>query len=831
MKKTTILLLILLSNLAFAQRKLPYPIVLVHGWSAKAETWDDFTTYLSTQAELSICPKPLKFNLNFDNDVSKSIIPNDIANEDLSNLGNHDVYLIDFKWNATETSNQGAATKQGYALNLAINEIIKQSKCQRVMILGHSMGGLAARELVQNPVYENIEDKVAKIVTIGTPHQGSNFASLDINLMKSLGKDIRSEAVRDLRTSYTNDKSGVYLFGGIENTQQIQLGTSSYYNVDVNCNGLVGETITGLNQRGLKTIIDYACIIGKSSGNGDGIVSEISQNLKLLYPTATIETFDFDCSKKGTSLYCHTAEPQMAFTEMLQGLDETKIALAPMIVGEPMSGFFTKQSNGNLTDTDDFNIFVPSKGYLNINANFANGVNAIVKLKNCNAPFTFESPSVNLNNNNNTSIEVPGAGCYTVSISGNSLGSWSKYNINTSVSQTAQVAIPCSVPSSVTITSSNNNFCIGTRGGFSTLTAPAGFDSYRWKKDEQYIENATNSEILVAESGNYKVEVAKCNSLIISNNIIIVAYSKPEAPKITTEVLPDKYVLRTNSTTFNQWQYIDLKSTSIIPIDIQGETKASFEVKNEGVYTLRTGPNGCTSSASAITIKVEKPNIKAGKTDICEGDSTIIQADQNFSRYSWIIGKDTLSTTNSRYVVKKNQSVSFIAYRGNMKSPKSDSVAVKVNPLPSVPTLSITDVGIISSVVNGNQWYENNVALPNETNQILKKYGGSNSYYVVVGEGACTSKSSVLAITATELESITRIKVYPNPTTDYITVDLPTQDTYVLRVIDTNGKVLIEKQSSDQKQIKIDLSDLHSALYFVNLSSKKHIFNAKIARQ
>ena len=60
------------------------------------------------------------------------------------------------------------AAKQGYALSIAVPQIVKQANCERVVLLGHSMGGLAAREYLQNPNYSyNAQSSVSKIVTIG----------------------------------------------------------------------------------------------------------------------------------------------------------------------------------------------------------------------------------------------------------------------------------------------------------------------------------------------------------------------------------------------------------------------------------------------------------------------------------------------------------------------------------------------------------------------------------------------------------------------------------------------------------------------------------------
>ena len=55
--------------------------------------------------------------------------------------------------------------------------IIKEKKFNKVILVGHSMGGLAAREYIQNSMHWLTGNhRVAKLVTSGTPHQGSNYS-------------------------------------------------------------------------------------------------------------------------------------------------------------------------------------------------------------------------------------------------------------------------------------------------------------------------------------------------------------------------------------------------------------------------------------------------------------------------------------------------------------------------------------------------------------------------------------------------------------------------------------------------------------------------------
>lgn len=161
-------------------------------------------------------------------------------------------------------SNQAAIYKQGKALKTMITLVLSLENTDKVILIGHSMGGLSIREYLQRTddgttgtphtwwvdPNDSIGHKVAKVVTTGTPHGGSNY----LNLLQSLIPDPNSEAIRDLRYKYLSYLSeppdpstdnGVYLFGGTETFNDMH--TQGFYNYDINCDGDEIDQIYGIN--------------------------------------------------------------------------------------------------------------------------------------------------------------------------------------------------------------------------------------------------------------------------------------------------------------------------------------------------------------------------------------------------------------------------------------------------------------------------------------------------------------------------------------------------------------------------------------------------------
>ena len=223
---------------------LPYPIIFIHGLNSNASIWDTLTNFMDAKYGFNFGGR-FDFCLNFDDD-------NTIANTNFWPTPGADIALYTNPANTSEIvvgdyyylnfgvgsdgsvfptsfnpyyvlSEQAAIVKQGYALKWAISYVLQKTGKDKVILMGHSMGGLASREYLQNSILWQPDGKnhVAKLATTGTPHGGSNASMSElIDLLP--GIDDQSDAVRDLKTSYYySDEPGVFLFGGIESNSEV----------------------------------------------------------------------------------------------------------------------------------------------------------------------------------------------------------------------------------------------------------------------------------------------------------------------------------------------------------------------------------------------------------------------------------------------------------------------------------------------------------------------------------------------------------------------------------------------------------------------------------
>ncbi|EKT4552028.1 alpha/beta fold hydrolase [Flavobacterium psychrophilum] len=323
--------------------KLPYPIIFIHGLNSNSETWNLTSNYFDAQYAYTFGGR-FDFCLNADSNNSianKKFYPTpgaDIAAFETTIIANADYYYVNFNVNpngsigTTTLSNQAAIAKQGIAIKKVIERVLALTGKDKVMLVGHSMGGLASREYIQNPSNWQADGRhhVAKLLTAGTPNGGSNASD---NILAGLvGTDVSSEAIRDLKSAYYYSGEGShFLFGGSEIQNSTSMSDNSYspnfYNVDINCNGILGEKIIGLNQKPIDNLIDFSNIIGRiTNGIGtnlstDGIVAEPSSKLNQYYPSLTYPAKVFYFNSRYDLIENHTELPSKYY-ELMQGLDE-----------------------------------------------------------------------------------------------------------------------------------------------------------------------------------------------------------------------------------------------------------------------------------------------------------------------------------------------------------------------------------------------------------------------------------------------------------------------------------------------------------------------------
>jgi len=256
------------------------------------------------------------------------------------------------------------------------------------------------------------------------------------------------------------------------------------------------------------------------------------------------------------------------------------------------------------------------------------------------------------------------------------------------------------------------------------------------------------------------------------------------------------------------------------------EIKAAIaSTAKQDIYTGTTPNfvfgNGKIDGFAALT----NSNFSLGSDkDICQGDSVQISS-TTFSSYLWSTG-DTLQniyvdTTMSIYLTGTNNS--------GCKS-KSDTLNVTIHPLPTKPIINVVGNDSLLYSTNLNlQWYYNTSVIvgANDTLHIAQNNG---DYYVEVTDSfGCKNTSDTINVILLGIENtiINTAKIFPNPTTGKLKIELTDNSIKSVAIINLLGEILINQRVTSSK-IEFNLDGFADGVYYARLSSKDSQYLQKL---
>ncbi len=747
-----------------SNQHLPYPVIFIHGLNSDFSVWHDQRDALMNGLAGLSFGGYYNYCLNYDGNNStanKLVYPTPGADIRYFNLENPiaaDYYIVNFdidnfgrpRYNTNFTdvlSNEAAIAKQGVALNRIISMVLNLTGRDKVVLMGHSMGGLAAREYVQNPSnwQPDGQHHVAKLVTTGTPHggyEGINFPLTEI--------DWQSEAYRDLKSDYyVSGYNGVYLFGGNENYFVINNNyLYDFYNVDVNCNGIDadGTDVIGLNEKPWWTDLDYSYIIGDCIGcpsqglyYGDGVVQMVNANLSNFTNGLPAAKNEFIYTAASTML--HTVLPEV-ISENMKGLDEpNEFNLSYGIeLNTEYTAFLTKPSTlGYDFDYDDFVFNMPINATLIIN---------MVSEYPVSIPFRIYNESLNviyygnLNASSSLSFTFPQltSGNYFLEyyLHENYIGDNSYLYPYKFELQIAPVESSFSTATSATI-------CAGECISFADNTSNSP-NSWNWTftgADNTTSNQQNPSNVCYNTPGTYSVSLTTSNGYSTDNTTIagyVTVLAQP-SPVITQNA----NTMSSSSSTGNQWY---LNNTPIA-----GATGQTFSPTASGTYYVQvTNSNGCSENSAPFNfIYTPAPvaQFQANLNQVCAGDC-IVFTDNSSNQptdWSWVFQGGTPSSSSSQtpssicYQIPGTYFVSLTVSNAGGSDVHTSSGYITVIATPSIPTISGNGNQLTSSASQGNQWYLNNTPISGATGQAYSPTASGTYYVQVTNSNGCSEMS------------------------------------------------------------------------------------------
>jgi len=271
-----------------------FPVVLVHGWGGSADTWSGLSGRL----------------------VGRSWINGGTVTSGSNVVFNADFYAVQFSNNRTLTFDE-----QAIELAAIIAQVLGATGAERVILVTHSMGGLAARQYLE---FHDPGQTVAALITVGAPHLGI----ADPSVLESI-----------VEFGRCGEFPGDFFTANYKKCQNVlrDLETGSTALDLLNSLGALAR---------LPSDIVYTSIIGLFSQpslgiDGDGVVSAESQDLGRVVGTEglSIQSVPIEVSSPCNVVEVHSCEPDDV------SIQDTIIAGIEAVVGTPPSGSIAASPN------------------------------------------------------------------------------------------------------------------------------------------------------------------------------------------------------------------------------------------------------------------------------------------------------------------------------------------------------------------------------------------------------------------------------------------------------------------------------------------------------
>jgi hypothetical protein len=244
------------------------------------------------------------------------------------------------------------------------------------------------------------------------------------------------------------------------------------------------------------------------------------------------------------------------------------------------------------------------------------------------------------------------------------------------------------------------------------------------------------------------------------------------------------------------------------------------------------------ASGSANPLSV---TITAIPNEICSGEESQLTAfaGGGTGTYSYEWSPETGLNNPDIYnpIATPTETTTYMVTVSDGNSSISASKTITVYPTPETPIINQVDNSLVSTSVEGNQWYNSNGMINGATAQTYYPTATDQYYVIVTNSNGCVSNSSNVInfiYTSVNENRVNDISIYPNPFTNHFTVEYRNNiDANVSIVLyDHLGKevqeMLNEKQSPGFYQLEMTKTGLITGVYFIRIQSEEFIYMQKL---
>ena len=420
------------------------------------------------------------------------------------------------------------------------------------------------------------------------------------------------------------------------------------------------------------------------------------------------------------------------------------------------------------------------------------------------------------------SITVSASGTYSVTIK-NSLGCSASTSINVTVN-----------PLPLIDAGLNAFVCTNKKiqlNAFGTIT-------YSWKPSKTLSDSTVaNPFANPSVTTTYTVTGTNSNGCQNKDSVTITTLAAPAVNAGTDTAICQLTSIQLNGSNSNTYVWHPGKSLS---------DSTSFNPKatpsSTTTYTLvGTAVNGC-SNTDSVTISIKNlPTIQAGNdSSVCKMKSIQLNAIGG-ATYSWHPGTSLSDSTISNPVATPSVTTTYtVTGTSEAGCSNNDTVTLTVLPLPSVPLITQDlDTLICDKVFFSYQWFFNNKMIVEATEPKYTCTSNGDYYLSVTNMDGCSVNSAVKVVTSVGINESTAavfVNVFPNPTTDEVTIEfnLSTMQNIKMNLLNASGQTIqafeLRQQRGENKK-SISLGAYANGMYYLQIITNEGMINKKIFKQ
>ncbi|MGC8864622.1 MAG: C25 family cysteine peptidase [Bacteroidales bacterium] len=343
------------------------------------------------------------------------------------------------------------------------------------------------------------------------------------------------------------------------------------------------------------------------------------------------------------------------------------------------------------------------------------------------------------------------------------------------------------------------------------------------------------------------------NDYGLNENYVMTFY--PGFPGAKVKISFNSFNVEPNSTC--SWDYLQIyNGTTVNTSTLVGtycgtSIPPAFTANNsEGAITIRFKSDGVvTKPGWDANISCVGGNLytiaAAFPPEICMGGSTqlgtLTQGGTGNYTYVWHPGKYLNDSTSPTPIATPPVTTEFTVEVFDGQSTVTATALVVVHPLPETPVIEQQGSMLVSSVAEGNQWFNEIGPIPGATQQTFTPTISGTYYTIVTSEFGCASQPSnsiyVLVTGIAKEEQPAWFVVSPNPFDNYLNIHFTlTKDSPVrIDLLDIVGNVIATPEqksnlSAGTYRSVINTSTLPAGVYMLRFTTEADSFSRKIVK-